>query len=144
MNLGVQYYRAPFPEEKYWEDDFGRIKDSGLNTVQLWVIWAWVESKPGQFCFDDYDRLIELADKNGLGVILSTIAEIQPYWIHRELPGSEMIDHLGRKVISSTRCECHFGPTPGGCTNHPGVWDRMHGFLNEVVTRYQSVANLRG
>lgn len=144
MNLGVQYYRAPFPEEKYWEDDFRRIKDSGLNTVQLWVIWAWVESKPGQFCFDDYDRLIELADKNGLGVILSTIAEIQPYWIHRELPGSEMIDHLGRKVISSNRCECHFGLTPGGCTDHPGVWDRMQRFLNAVVTRYRSGANLRG
>ena len=58
MNLGVQYYRPPFPETKYWEDDFKRIKDSGLNTVQLWVIWAWVEAKPGHFDFDDYDRLV--------------------------------------------------------------------------------------
>ena len=53
MNLGVQYYRPPFPATPYWEDDFKRIKDSGLNTVQLWVIWAWVESKPGHFDFDD-------------------------------------------------------------------------------------------
>jgi hypothetical protein len=67
MNLGVQYYRAPFPEQKYWEDDFKRIRDSGLNTVQLWVLWAWVESKPGQFVYDDYDKLMELADRNGLG-----------------------------------------------------------------------------
>ena len=79
MNLGVQYYRAPFPEQKYWEDDFKKIRDSGLNTVQLWVLWAWVEAVPGRFEFGDYDRLMELADKNGLGVILSTIAEIQPY-----------------------------------------------------------------
>jgi beta-galactosidase len=144
MNLGVQYYRAPFPEEKYWEDDLARIKDSGLNTVQLWVLWAWVESKPGEFRFDDYDRLVELADKNGLGVILSTIAEIQPYWIHREVPGSEMIDHTGGKVISSNRGECHFGLTPGGCTDHPGVWERMQAFLREVATRYRTAANLRG
>ena len=46
MKLGTQYYRPPFPEQNYWEEDFARIKDSGLNTVQLWVLWAWVESKP--------------------------------------------------------------------------------------------------
>ena len=144
MNLGVQYYRAPFPEHKYWEDDFKRIKDSGLNTVQLWVLWAWVEAKPDQFAFEDYDRLMELADKNGLGVILSTIAEIQPYWIHREAAGSEMIDHLGRKVISSNREECHFGLTPGGCTDHPGVWERMERFLTRTVDRYGGSPALRG
>jgi len=144
MNLGVQYYRPPFPESKYWEKDFARIKDSGLNTVQLWVVWAWIEPKPGQFCFDDYDRLIELAEKNDLGIILSTIAEIHPYWIHREVPGSEMVDHMGRKVISSNRGECHFGLTPGGCFDHPGVWDRMEKFLSKVVTRYRSATCLRG
>jgi beta-galactosidase len=35
MNLGVQYYCAPFPEQKYWDDDFKKIRDSELNTVQL-------------------------------------------------------------------------------------------------------------
>ena len=144
LNLGAQYYRAPFPEKKYWHDDFKRIRDSGLNTVQLWVLWAWVEPKPGQFCFDDYDALVELADNHGLGVVLSTIAEIQPYWIHREVPGSEMITHLGHKVVSSNRCECHFGLTPGGCTDHPGVRERMRTFLEQVATRYRSAGNLRG
>jgi len=144
VNLGVQYYRPPFPDAKYWEDDFARIKDCGLNTVQLWVLWGWVEPKPGEFCFDDYDRLAELADQSGLGVILSTIAEIQPYWIHREVPGSEMVDHMGHKVVSSNRNECHFGLTPGGCTDHPGVWAGMQRFLHEVVTRYRSAPHLRG
>jgi beta-galactosidase len=144
MNLGVQYYRAPFPNQKFWNDDFAKIKDSGLNTVQLWVLWGWVEPKPGQFIFDDYDQLMELADKHGLGVILSTIAEIQPCWIHDEIPGSEMIDHMGHKVISSNRCEAHFGITPGGCTDNPGVWERMGNFLTQVVTRYKNHPRLRG
>jgi hypothetical protein len=47
MNLGVQYYRPPFPDTKYWKDDFRRIKDAGLDTVQLWVLWGWVEAVPG-------------------------------------------------------------------------------------------------
>jgi beta-galactosidase len=144
MNLGVQYYRAPFPEQKYWEDDFKRIKDSGLNTVQLWILWAWVEAKPGTFVFDDYDRLMELADRNSLGVILSTIAEIQPYWVHREVPDSEMVDHMGHQVISSNRGECHFGLTPGGCTDNPGVWAHMSRFLTRTVERYGKQPALRG
>ncbi len=144
MNLGVQYYRPPFPMQRFWEDDFKRIADSGLNTVQLWVLWSWVESKPGEFRFEDYDRLVELAEKNGLGLVLSTIAEVQPYWIHREVPGSEMIDSMGHPVVSSNRSECHFGITPGGCTDNPGVWDRMSLFLQQVVRRYAPSPALRG
>jgi beta-galactosidase len=144
MNLGVQYYRPPFPEDKYWEKDFARIRQSGFNTVQLWVVWGWVEPKPNHFVFDDYDRLMEIAEQNGLGVILSTIAEIQPYWIHREVPGSEMVNHMGQKVVSSNRSECHFGITPGGCIDNPGVWEHMKRFFTEVVSRYRSAPNLRG
>lgn len=144
IHLGSQYYRAPFPENIYWEDDLRQMKDAGLNTIQLWVLWGWVEPKPGTFVFDDYDRLVELAGKNGLDVVLSTIGEIQPYWIHREVPGSEMINHLGHKIVSCNRGECHFGLTPGGCTDHPGVWERMATFLSTVVTRYRDLPNLHG
>jgi beta-galactosidase len=144
MNLGVQYYRPPFPEDPYWEADFAQIKASGLDTVQLWVVWAWVESKPGQFNFDDYDRLVALAQKHGLNVVLSTIAEVHPYWIHKVVPGSEMVTHMGQKVISSNRNEIHFGITPGGCTDHPGVWARQAAFLRAVVERYRDAPNLLG
>lgn len=144
MNLGVQYYRAPFPDNKYWSDDLKLMKDSGFDTIQFWIHWAWVESRPGTFCFDDYDRLVELAGKNGLNIVISTIAELQPYWIHREVPGSEMIDTMGHKVISSNRIECNFALTPGGCTDHPEVWNRMQKFIAAVVKRYRSAENLYG
>lgn len=144
MLLGAQYYRAPFPEDKYWEDDIAKMRDSGLNTIQMWVIWAWVESRPGEFNYEEYDRLVDLAEKAGLNIVLSTIAEIHPYWIHREVPGSEMIDNMGHKVISSNRIEVHFGLTPGGCTDHPGVWERMSEFLRQTVMRYKSCSTLAG
>jgi beta-galactosidase len=144
IHLGTQYYRPPFPNAQYWEDDIKRMADAGLNTLQLWVVWAWVESKPGEFCFDDYDRLVELADAQGLDVVLSTIAAIHPYWIHRRVPGSEMVDNFGHKVVSSNRGECHFGLTPGGCIDHPGVWARMSDFLTAVGTHYRDAPNLVG
>ncbi|AHF93313.1 beta-galactosidase [Opitutaceae bacterium TAV5] len=144
MNLGVQYYRPPFPVQKFWADDLKCIRDSGLDTLQLWVTWAWVESRPGVYRFEDYDRLMELAGEAGLEVILSTIAELQPHWIHDVVPGSEMIDNHGHRVVSSLREESNFGLTPGGCTENPAVWERMAGFLREVVLRYRGASHLAG
>lgn len=144
MNIGTQYYRAPFPESEYWERDFKKIRESGFNTVQLWVSWGWVEANPDKFIWDEYDQLVELAAKNKLGVVLSTLAEIHPNWIHRVIPGSEMIDNLGHKVVSCARREHHFGLTPGGCSDHPEVWQRMANFIRETGRRYASLDNLRG
>lgn len=144
IHLGTQYYRPPFPNERYWEDDIRQMADSGLNTIQLWVVWAWVEAKPGVFRYDDYDRLVELADKHGLEVVLSTIAAIHPYWIHRMVPGSEMVDNFGHKVVSSNRGECHYGLTPGGCFDHPGVWGRMRRFLEATTIHYLHTPHLFG
>lgn len=142
FTLGVQYYRAPFPERRHWEDDLRGMKDAGLDAVQLWVLWSWVESRPGRFDFDDYDRLVELVDKHGLRLVVSAIAELHPPWIHREVPGSEMIDHLGHRVVSSNRSEANFGLTPGGCFDHPGVRARMAAFLRAVVSRYAGASQL--
>ncbi|MGC9522302.1 MAG: beta-galactosidase [Anaerolineae bacterium] len=144
IHLGTQYYRPPFPNERYWEDDIKRMADSGLNTLQLWVVWAWVEAKPGEFRFDDYDRLVALANKHDLEVVLSTIAAIQPYWIHRVVPGSRMVDNFGHEVVSSNRGECHYGLTPGGCIDHPGVWERMRQFLAATAEHYYRAPNLFG
>jgi beta-galactosidase len=144
MTLGVQYYRPPWPNSRFWADDFGRIRDSGLDAVQLWVLWSWVEAKPDEFRYDDYDELVDLAGQKGLRVVLSTIAEIQPAWIHRLIPDCELVAHDGRRVPSVNRTECHFGLTPGGCTDHPEVWQRMGRFLEETVRRYRCAAPLLG
>ncbi len=136
MRFGVQYYRPPFPESRYWREDLQRMKASGFDTVQFWVNWGWVEPEQGRFVFDDYDQLMDLALENGLQVVLSLSAELQPYWIHRAVPGSEMVDHMGSLVVSSNRGEAHQGLTPGGCTDHPQVLALMKRFLQTVAARY--------
>ncbi len=144
MILAAQYYRPPFPERRYWQEDLDGMKAAGLNAVQLWVLWSWVEAEPGRFAFDDYDELVEEAGKRGLGVVLSTIAELHPFWIHREIPDSAMIDHMGRPVISTNRGEAHQGLTPGGCTDNPEVSRRMAAFLEATAGRYAAAPNLVG
>ena len=136
MKTGVQYYRPPFPETRFWADDMARIRDTGLDMIQLWVIWGWVEPRPGAMQFDDYDRLVDLAAENGLGVVLSTVAEIHPFWIHRVVPEAELVDHLNRPVVSCPRAEVNVGLSPGGCFDHPEIAARMAGFLTQLGARY--------
>lgn len=136
--FGTQYYRPPFPRRLQWREDLSRIRASGLNTIQLWVTWAWVEAEPGMFAFEDYDELLDLAHAEGLGVVLSTVAELQPEWIHRLEPDAVMIDHLGRPVRSCHRIESNQGITPGGCTDHPGLWRRMENFLRATVEHFRA------
>ncbi len=144
MLLATQYYRPPFPNKKYWKNDLRKMKESGLNALQLWAPWGWCEPEPGVFRFQDYDELVNLARKNGLGVVISTIAEIHPYWLLREYPDAVMIDHTGRKVSSGPRGECIVGLTPGGCTDNPNLARAMETFLKTIAMRYASAKNLLG
>jgi beta-galactosidase len=144
MFLATQYYRAPFPNRRYWADDFAKIRDCGIHAVQLWCLWGWIEAEPGRYDYNDYDELVGLADKAGLKVVLSTIAEIHPFWIHRLVPDSQMVDHMGNRVISTCREEVNGGLTPGGCFDHPRVAELMGNFLAAVAGHYSNAANLLG
>lgn len=144
MILAAQYYRPPFPQRRYWKEDLDGMVAAGLNALQLWVLWSWVEPEPGVFVFDDYDELVDQAHQRGLGVVLSSIAELHPFWIHRVIPDAHMIDHMGRPVISTNRGEAHQGLTPGGCFDNPQVAQRMGAFLDVVARRYAAAANLLG
>ncbi|MFW6062262.1 MAG: beta-galactosidase, partial [Planctomycetota bacterium] len=145
MFLAAQYYRPPFPQRRFWADDMSRVRDAGLDGIQLWCVWGWIEGEqPGTFRYDDYDEIIQAADQRGLKVVLSTIAEIHPFWIHREVPGAELVDHLRRPVISCTRNEVNVGLTPGGCFDHPQIAERMEAFLADISARYAGQGNLYG
>lgn len=144
MFTATQYYRAPFPERKYWKDDFKAIADAGIDAVQLWCLWGWIESTPGQYRYDDYDELIDLAGQAGLKVVLSTIGEIHPFWIHSLIPDSHMLTHRGQIVHSDLRQECNVGLTPGGCTDHPQVAQRMWDWLVDIAGRYADLPHLIG
>ena len=144
MFLAAQYYRPPFPHGRYWADDMARMRDAGLHALQLWCIWGWIESEPGVYRYDDYDELMTVADKAGLKVVLSTIAEIHPFWIHRLVPDSPMVDERGHRVVSAMRNEVNCGLTPGGCTDNPRVAEMMESFLVDLAGRYASASNLIG
>lgn len=136
MKLCTQYYRPPFPERRRWRDDLAQIRATGFDAIVLTASWAWLEPRPGAYDFGDFDELIGMAGDAGLQVILNTWSELQPLWIHRELPGAELVDHRGQRVVSSPLAYAQFGLTPGGCTDHPEVRDRAGAFLTAIAGHY--------
>lgn len=142
--LGTQYYRPPTPYKKYWKKDFDLMKEAGLNTIQLWAVWGWIEPEPDKFNFDDYDELVDLCAKRDLKVVISTIAEVQPFWIPRIFPDAVMVDSTGEKVKSIARTECNTGITPGGCTDYIPFREKMCQFLTTIAERYKNASNFVG
>ncbi len=140
--LGAQYYRPPTPSQEDWARDLRRMKEAGLDTVQLWAVWGWIEPEEGTFVYDDYDRLFDLAAQNDLKVVLSTITDLQPFWLPRRYPHTGTIDEAGRVVRGTPREECLAGLTPGQCTDHPEIRERSMQFMRELAAHYRGAPAL--
>ncbi len=142
MLLASQYYRPPFPRDKHWRADLRDMCDAGLDAVYLWATWAWIEPEPGRYVYDDFDRIVDEAAANELQVIITTVAELQPYWLPRLVPDSAYVDHLGRSQTSSTLSYSHVGLAPGGCWDHPEVAARIGAFQQDIGAHFAGAANL--
>lgn len=140
--FGAQYFRPPFPLAEHWEADLARMRDAGLNSIQCWVVWGWVEPQPGRLVFADYDRLFDLAANHQMGVVLSVLPEVNPFWLDQAIPDGRMIDIEGRPVRSCARNECISGLVPGLCSDHPDVRKRMTDFVENCARHFAQRDNL--
>lgn len=133
---GVQYYRAPTPEKKYWEQDLENIKRLGFTDVKYWVQWRWSHRNENEFYFDDLDELMDLAAKNNLRVTLNLIFDITPSWILQKYPDVHQIKADGTPVFPYVSCCRQIGGMPGPCYNHSIAKEARKLFLRTVVMRY--------
>ncbi len=134
--FGTQYYRAPSPRPEEWENDLAAIARLGMNTVKFWVQWRWNNPAPGKFVFEDIDRLMDLAERNGLRVMLNTIVDVAPAWIYQTYSDASMVTLDGRKVGPQVQPHRQIGGL-GVCLNHPQVMEHLHEFLRVTCERYK-------
>ncbi|MHB1356830.1 MAG: beta-galactosidase, partial [Anaerolineae bacterium] len=74
--MGSQYYRAPTPDRSEWRRDLAQFAALGLNTIKIWAQWRWNNPEENEFIFDDVLELLEIAEKNGLQVVINTISDV--------------------------------------------------------------------
>ncbi|MBB6669453.1 beta-galactosidase [Cohnella nanjingensis] len=136
MYFGTQYYRPPFPGPADWERDVKHIADTGFNIVKLWAVWSWSERRPGEFDFDDLERLVGLAETKGLKVVINLIPEGAPYWLERLHPDACYCGHDGRRLTFSGAANIPSGGWPGLCRDKPEVEALANRFLAAAASRF--------
>jgi len=120
-----QHYLPPVDEFADWiGKDIANMKQVGLNSIALHVDWYDIEVAPGKFDFTRLDRMMDLAEQNGLRVLLWPWPELQPDWVARARPKSAWVAADGYK--------------PGqACWDDPKVRGMIDRFIRKVVGRYK-------
>ena len=111
--------RAPMLErnarskKEIWRKDVQQIKSLGFNTLRAWIDWASGEPEEGKYNFETLDVLLELAQEEGLKLVLQVYMDSAPQWIGEKHPDSLFVSSNGQAIKPET--------SPGYCRDHPGV-----------------------
>lgn len=90
--VGTYYYPEHW-DESQWERDLKQIKELGFDFVHYAEFaWAQLEPKEGVYDFAWLDKAVDIADKNGLKVIMCTSTATPPVWLVRRYP-DVLIEH---------------------------------------------------
>ncbi len=125
--------RAPMLEpdarakKKQWRADVRQIKTLGFNTVRAWIDWASGEPAERQYRFDTLDVLLELAEEEGLKLVLQVYMDSAPAWVGRKHADSLFVSSNGQAVQPES--------SPGYCRDHHGVREADLAFYSALAAR---------
>ncbi len=127
--FGVYYYPEHWPEDQ-WERDIKRVADLGFNFIHYGEFaWARLEPSEGQYDFSWLDRAVDLADKNGLKVLMCTPSPCIPAWLAIKHPEVLLMDQNGRRAI-------HNGGRLTGSLANPVYQKYVAKIATELAKRY--------
>lgn len=137
LSVGFQYHRSPTPLKKNWAKDLKKLKADGFNTVKYWLQWRWSQPTPdGEYDFSDTDELMDLAQENGLKVVLNIILDVAPTWLYDKYPDAYMITNNGEVMYSRPTEYRQIGGTPGPCFHHDEVTKIRMDYVEACAKRY--------
>jgi len=101
--VGTYYYPEHW-DESQWERDLKQIKELGFDFVHYAEFaWAQLEPSEGAYNFAWLDRAVDIADKNGLKVIMCTSTATPPVWLVRKYPDILIEHENGTKMDHGAR-----------------------------------------
>ena len=125
--------RAPMLEpdarekKEAWRRDLRQIRSLGFNTVRAWIDWASGEPAEQAYRFDTLDVLLELAEEEGLRLVLQIYMDSAPQWVGERYPDSLFVSSNGDAIRPES--------SPGYCRDHPGVREADVKFYEALARR---------
>lgn len=109
-----------------WVKDLKQIKALGFNTVRTWVSWADAEPTEGKYDFTHLSKLMELANREGLRVIIQVYVDSAPDWVGQKFGPDALIEaQNGQKLIPQA--------APGYAIDNPGVRQAIANFYSAAA-----------
>lgn len=119
--------RDPRAKKEIWRRDLRQIKALGFNAVRTWIDWASGEPEQGRYDFANLDVMIELAEEEGLKLVLQVYMDSAPEWVGRKYPDSFFVSSGGQRIKPES--------SPGYCLDHKGVRDADLAFYAALAQR---------
>ncbi|HVL68731.1 MAG TPA: beta-galactosidase [Vicinamibacterales bacterium] len=125
--------RAPMLErdartkKETWRADVRQIKALGFNTVRAWIDWASGEPAEGTYDFETLDVLLELAEEEGLRLLLQVYMDSAPQWVGERHPDARFVSSNGQAITPES--------SPGYCLDHPAVSRADSAFYAALAAR---------
>ena len=135
---GAVYFRKSNPPEEDWARDHQTAAKLGINTFRHWFMWSAIEVAPGKYDWRDYDRMMDLAAKNGIKVVIAELITAAPEWMYRKYPHARYLSSDGAVVNSSVGGSSATGGFPGLCLDNAEVRAAAEKFLVAMVAHYRN------
>ena len=119
--------RDPAAKREIWRKDLREIHKLGFNTIRCWIDWASGEPHEGQYDFSTIEVLLNLAEQEGLHVVIQVYMDSAPAWVGRRYPDSLFVSSNGMAI--------HPESAPGYCRDHAGVRDAELRFYTALAER---------
>lgn len=107
-------------------------KDAGFTGIKQQVEWKAVEVSPGEYVWDEVDRIVEAANRHGLEVMIGVYAA--PYWMRRVQPRAEsQVEIRQGAAITAEQWQAQFSAFHNG---PPANFGDFGHFLMTMASRY--------
>ena len=141
---GAVYFRKTNPPAEDWARDHQTAAHVGMNIFRHWFMWSAIEVAPGKYDWADYDRMMDLAAKNGIKVVVEELVGCAPEWAFRKYSHARYLGSDGFIVNSTISESSATGGFPGLCLDNPDVRAIAQNFLIALVERYRNHPALFG
>ncbi len=103
MTFGIYYYPEHW-EPSQWERDIQNISNQGFKFIHMAEFsWAMLETSEGVYDFKWLDKVIDLASKYNLKVVLCTPTPCPPVWLGIKYPDIYVMDAAYQREEHGTR-----------------------------------------